>query len=189
MPDTQRASGKPDRFWAIAAAGGASFVALLALFWQLATPTAARPPAAAPSASTRAPDEAHAPAEAHEHAHVHTPRSARPEGSTRPPRDTTDEPPEITAATESAKSANANRNPRENVPEPHEVVRMLDGIIARLDGEIAAARAAKDTAKVRRLEVRLARLQRDRERQLAQADGGPPAPPPADLAAPSGDPP
>jgi len=110
--------------------------------------------------------------ERHEHSHSHArgERSARADGSARPPRDGGD--PEIRAATESAKSANAARDPRENVPESAAVVTMLDDVIGRLETRIEAARAAGDSKTVERLEVRLSRLRRDRAQKLAQGVGG-----------------
>jgi hypothetical protein len=177
MPASQRTSGKPDRFWALAAGGGAVLAGLLLGTWRMLVPTPKNPAPAAPSVHA-AVQPSDAPAS--EPAHVHTPRSARPEGSTRPPTDNNHGDPELIAATESVKSANARRDPHENVPEPREVATMLDSIIARLEKEVAAAQVAKDAALVSRLQIRLARLRRDRERQLAQADGGPPAAPSAE---------
>jgi hypothetical protein len=62
----------------------------------------------------------------------------------------------------------------DNVPTPVESEAVLSGVIARLDDEIAAARAAGDEAEAARLEVRRARLERklaERPAQPGQPDG------------------
>jgi hypothetical protein len=84
--------------------------------------------------------------------------------------------PRKTIDVDTVKEEMADRDPNENVPTPKESIALMDRVLDRLEGELAAAQRDGDTAKAHRLEVRIARIKRQRaDKQKEEAAEAPPA--------------